>query len=173
MEGRIKGIAHDLCQMFCGWRLTDSLPPLTKMGSGRLEIDVLTEGCKFQGNPIPPLPIARELKAAFPNNLKSHKATSEEITRARLLVSLSFSLINSGERMNAKEIFYQDNIEMHAARMHRCKFDCVAEIEINGTVYRLEHDVTREWPEGWPDPSAANPKAVGPGSDFSNYSQPR
>src|ERR1700674_5758431 len=61
----LKNAGDTLCHMFCGWRQVFSKSRLVELGSGTLEIDVLTSESVFGGNHIPTLPIASELQLSL------------------------------------------------------------------------------------------------------------
>lgn len=81
---RLQNLADNLCQMFCGWRLNGSKPMLMELGSGTLEIDVLTATCTFQNQLTIPLPIAQELSSWMQKELSAHQIPITTVLRARL-----------------------------------------------------------------------------------------
>ena len=145
----LKNAADTLCHMFCGWRQVFSKSRLVELGSGTLEIDVLTSECFFGGRHIPTLPIASELQLSLQRFLTANRI-GEPILRARLKVKLSFSKINWEERKNTVELFYVNGQPICTTQMHRCKFECDTEILQGAQTYRSNYKEIEEWPTGWP-----------------------
>jgi hypothetical protein len=150
-KGRLQNIVTTLCQMFCGWRLTTSKSRLVTLGSGTLEIDVMTGQCAFEGEPIPQLPIAAELQASLFHNLELEHVPSAVVARARVAAKLSFDQIPWSERSKKAEIHYVRGQPYQSAMVHRCVFDCDSELVVNGTSYRSNMRDVEEWPVGWPE----------------------
>jgi hypothetical protein len=145
----LKNAADTLCHMFCGWRQTFSKNRLAELGSGILEIDVLTSECFFDGKSISKVPIASELQLSLQRFVTANRIC-EPILRARLRVTLSFTRIKWKERKNAEEMFYVRGQPIRAAQMHQCKFECDAEILQGVRTYRSNYEEIEEWPIGWP-----------------------
>src|SRR5580704_13501743 len=103
-KGNRQNVAHNMCQMFCGWRLVGSKPNLVKLGSGILEIDAISGNCLFQGRNIDQLTIASELCASVQHHLGATKTQIATLTGARLVVTLSFSVVPWNE--TTRETFY-------------------------------------------------------------------
>ena len=136
--------------MFCGWRQLFSKGRLVELGSGTLEIDVLTSECSFGGKHIPTLPIGSELQLSLQRFVTANRI-GEPILRARLKVKLSFSKIDWEERKNTAEKFYVHGQPIRTTQMHRCKFECDTEILQGVRTYRSNYEEIEEWPTGWPD----------------------
>src|SRR5712672_1646141 len=100
-KNRLKNTADTLCYMFCGWRQIASKNQLADLGSGRLEIDVLTGECFFEDKHISKLPIAEELQLSFQHALSVNRIR-ESVSRARLRVKLSFSKTTWDKRTNTE-----------------------------------------------------------------------
>ena len=145
---RLQHVANGLCQMFCGWRLIASKPILVDLGSGVLEIDVLTERCTFPGKPTATLPIAQELSAWVQTELLAHHIPATGIIRAGLTAKLSFIQVPWNQQ--TQEIFYSHGQIVRTKRMHRCIFECEGEVTTDEMVYRSKLRDVQEWPLGWP-----------------------
>jgi hypothetical protein len=148
---RLKHAADILCQMFCGWRLINCKPELVGYGSGVLEIDVLTDGCCFNGQPIAELPIAVELMEWLKEDLAAHRIPIEALSCAKLKAHLSFTEILWGER-KTNEHYFDDGRTVRTAKMHRCLIRCESEVATDEAAYRSELEDLEEWPVGWPRP---------------------
>ena len=57
-------LARDLCAMFLGWRLREDHEALFSLEEGALRIDLTRGECWCDGDPLPPLFIAGELRSA-------------------------------------------------------------------------------------------------------------
>ena len=134
--------------MFCGWRLCGSKRILVELGSGNLEINILTGQCEFQGKPIAQLPIALELVEWMRQDLQTHGIPSALLTRARLSVKLSFSRIPWDTK--TKEIFYVDGSAVRSENMHKCIFECDSEVATSEAIHRGKQTEVQQWPVGWP-----------------------
>jgi hypothetical protein len=82
---------HDVPHVLC-WRQLSSKNRLVELGSGTLEIDILTGKSIFDEKGIPKLPIAIELQLSLQRFLVSNRIHIP-VLRARLRVKLSFSRI--------------------------------------------------------------------------------
>jgi hypothetical protein len=145
---RLQNMADNICRMFCGWRLSISKPMLVELGSGTLEIDVLTGACMFQNNPAVQLGIARELRSWMQSELLAHRIPITAIMRARLNATLSFREVPWNTR--TREIFFADNKAVRSEKMHHCTLDCESEVATDEIVYRSKLREVQEWPLGWP-----------------------
>jgi hypothetical protein len=96
---RLKHDAFIMCHMFCGWRLANCYGRLAALGSGRLEIDVLTAACRFNGVPVEPLSVAWELHHWLREDLTAQGLPVESVRSARLEVRLEFSEIPTRARV--------------------------------------------------------------------------
>jgi hypothetical protein len=148
---RLKHAADILCQMFCGWRLNNSKPEVVKLGSGILEIDALTGNCFFDGQSIPELSIAVELREWLKEDLAAHNIPIETLSHARLKVALSFSEISWNDRQAKGEMFFSGNGgAVKTPTMHRCVVQCESEVATDEAVYPSHFEDLEEWPIGWP-----------------------
>ena len=150
MKKRLKNSADVACQMFCGWRLTTSKNRLVELGSGVLEIHLLTGECFFEGVSVHSLPICGEIQLWFGKELAAQKIHPEAIARATIKATIKLSLIPSTERENKEQAFYEHNQEIRTTEMHRCVIECVSEIATEKTSYTSRLRDVEEWPTGWP-----------------------
>ena len=133
--------------MFCGWRLNASKPLLVELGSGTLEIDVLTGQCAFQKATVR-LPIAQELSSWIHKEFSMFHIPITAVLRASLAVELSSSLIPWDTQ--TKELFFIDGKLVRSEQMHQCVFDCASEVATDEIVYHSKLRDIQEWPVGWP-----------------------
>jgi hypothetical protein len=146
---RLQNVADNLCQIFCGWRQMKSKPMLVELGSGILEIDVLTGQCMFEDKLTVQLPIAVELSSWMQKELSSQQIPTSAIRRARLVATLLFTQIPWNAQ--TKEVFLSHGNPVRSERMHRCTFDCESEIATDERIYQSRMREVQEWPLGWPE----------------------
>lgn len=146
---RLNHAADILCDMFCGWRLTNSYKELEHLGSGNLVIDALTEDCRFNGQPIHTVSIAVELSHWLKADLAKHNIPSSAIKMAQLNVELStftadirpssriFHMGKNGKPIK-KGDFYQVQARLHSI------------IITDEASYERMRSHDECWPVGWP-----------------------
>jgi hypothetical protein len=154
---RLKHNAFILCHMFCGWRLVNSFDRLVALGSGTLEIDALTAGCRFNGEPIESLSIAWELHHWLRDDLAAQGLPVEDIRSARLVARLELSEVVRRARVTRAQHFGPGGQHMSGPAFHRCTIACRGEVVTEDAVYEAEYEDVEEWPVGWP---AAEPGAA-------------
>ena len=91
-HNRLKHCAHVLCHMFRGWRLHSDWETIVRLGPGMLKIDLLTEACWHDGNEIPALAIAKELRSWLLEDLEAHNIPLDRISEAKLEVGLELGI---------------------------------------------------------------------------------
>jgi hypothetical protein len=160
MKNRLKNSADVACQIFCGWRLISSKAKLAELGSGSLEIHLLTGQCFFEGVPIDPLPISKELQLWFTKELAAQNITIETLKRASIRADIRLNMIPWAERTNKKEVFYLDGQALQTREMYRCIIECESEIEAGKASYTSRLNDIEEWPTGWPKPGSSCSKPV-------------
>lgn len=83
---RFQHQASNLTHMFCGWQIHGDWEELTRMGSGELEIDVLTGDCRHDGLSLPSLGIAGVLRTWLEGDLQGSGIPRESVDQALLVV---------------------------------------------------------------------------------------
>jgi hypothetical protein len=73
-----------LCGLFLGWRLGEDAEALLAMGEGSLHIDLRTAEAWCDGEPIPPLFIAGELRRELGAALEAASLAEADLGEARL-----------------------------------------------------------------------------------------
>ena len=149
---RLNHAADILCQMFCGWRLINCKPELVELGSGLLEIDVISGACKFNGQTTAELTIAGELREWLKEDFNANNILADHVDSATLRVDLSFSQIPWRERRpNGEQFFADDGEIVETTEMHQCIFKCSSEIKTDEKTYRAELEDLQQWPMEWPE----------------------
>jgi hypothetical protein len=144
---RLNHAAQNICQIFCGWRLNRSLQRIAELGSGVLDIDVLSGQCTFNESPIESLPIAKEIRGWFLDDLNQSGIPVSGIRSACLRAELQLSRIpwNQGG-----EIFFKGNTAVVTPQTNRCQMHCMGVITTDAKQFQGTYNADRKWPLGWP-----------------------
>lgn len=137
---RLQHAADTLCQMFCGWRLINSLGELERLGSGTLRIDAISGGCHFNGHPIDELSIAGELSQWLKDDLSKHEIPIELLVRADLVANIDLQQVKRKTR-------FGDRLGDLDNRFH---ISCESEVVTDNKIYASSKNDLEEWPVGWP-----------------------
>jgi hypothetical protein len=144
---RLNHAAQNICQIFCGWRLNLSLQRLAELGSGVLDIDVLSGQCTFNGSPIESLPIATEIQGWFLGDLEQSGIPVLNIRSASFRAELQLSRVpwNPGS-----EMFFTGDHKIVTPEMNRCQMQSAAVIKTYEKQYQGTYNGERKWPLHWP-----------------------
>ncbi len=82
--------AEELCRVFLGWRLREDYDALLALEEGSLEIDLLSGEAWCDGDPLPPLFIAAELRALLARFLE--QAGQELAARDSARLEVEFAI---------------------------------------------------------------------------------
>ena len=85
---RFQNHVETMCDMFCGWRLANSIDELSRLVPGKIEIDVLSEQCWFNGSPINSLNMASELSIWLRKDLQQYKIPVEALQTASVTADI-------------------------------------------------------------------------------------
>jgi hypothetical protein len=77
-------LARELCQVFLGWRLREDYDALLALEEGFLEVDLASGEAWCDGDPIPPLFIAAELRRMLDTALERAEVAPGALLEARL-----------------------------------------------------------------------------------------
>ncbi len=89
-------LAQDLCSVFLGWRLREDRDALVSLEEGALRIDLDTGECWCDGEPLPALFIAGELRSQL-----SKVAEREKLALRRATLEAAFSIRSTWARGEA------------------------------------------------------------------------
>ncbi len=81
---RLAELPAELCRIFLGWRLREDRDALLALGEGSLRLDLLTGEAWCDGDPIPPLFIAAELRARLERAAEEAALPPGDLRVARL-----------------------------------------------------------------------------------------
>lgn len=76
--------AADLCRVFLGWKLREDYDALVGLEEGALRVDVLSGEAWCDGDPLPPLFIAAELRRELEASLERAGLAIGSVRRAEL-----------------------------------------------------------------------------------------
>src|SRR5687767_13376728 len=110
--------------MFCGWRLANSFAELVRLGSGELEINCLTAGCRFQEGKIASLAIAHELKAWLDGDLANHAIDPTLLEHVALRARLAVEEMDRRARTTSTIYLNTDVKPMKPKKLSRCSIAC-------------------------------------------------
>jgi len=80
----LQELARTLCRVFLGWRLREDYDALLALGEGSLRIDLATGEAWCDGEPLPPLFIAGELRSALAKGLADAGLAPDAVSEASL-----------------------------------------------------------------------------------------
>ena len=80
----LQELARTLCRIFLGWRLREDYEALLALGEGSLRVDLRRGEAWCDGEPLPPLFIAGELRAALVRGLAEASAGPDALDEAVL-----------------------------------------------------------------------------------------
>jgi hypothetical protein len=83
-EHPLQELARALCAVFLGWRLREDYDALLALGEGSLRVDLLRGEAWCDGEPIPPLFIAGELRAALAKGMAAEGRSAGALDEAVL-----------------------------------------------------------------------------------------
>ena len=147
---RLNHAADTFCQMFRGWRLSNSYQALAELGSGTLIINAKDGTCTFDGKAIEPLTIAGELNAWFKGDLVQHGIPDGAISSATLTVVLGLSTIQGRERTSQVQHIATDGTPIRVGKFYRLSMECVSDIATDEALYNATLSDIAEWPDSWP-----------------------
>ena len=105
---RFKHQAYILCHMFCGWQLSVDYDRLASWHSGQLLIDVLSNECFFNHEPIEPLNIVSVLNIWLLDDIQSNGIPLRSIEEAVLEVDFNVTR-DPGSRRSVTFIHHNFN----------------------------------------------------------------
>jgi hypothetical protein len=139
---RLQHAADNICQIFCGWRLTFDYEQLARLGSGTLIIDLKNERCQFNGQAIGSLKIAGEIGAWLLRDLTDNKISAAGIRAIELVAKLQQGIISDAERKKGV---------MWAGGTHEyyiaCEIDCQSRVVTDEKTYYCKYRDYEEWPD--------------------------
>lgn len=132
-------LADALCRCFCGRHLLHDRRALSRLGSGKLEIDLAKRFCRFEHHFIPRLAVFDRLTLLLRNHLADHGVEPDAVRSARLSVELE---IDEHERQSVSHVmWFGDCSGFVGCRM---RVECTVNIEDDS--YKSEHRGYVEWP---------------------------
>jgi hypothetical protein len=147
---RPKHAADTFCQIFRGWRLSNSFHSLAELGSGTLIINAKDGTCTFDGKSIEPLTIASEVNAWFTGDLVKHCIPESAISTAMLTVRLGLSTIQGKQRTSSVQHISPNGRPIRDGKFYHLSMQCESEITTDEAIYSAALSDAVEWPENWP-----------------------
>jgi len=135
----LQQLADVLCRGFCAWNLQHDKRALTRLGSGKLEIDLLKRTCRFGRDYIPRLAILNTLLMQFQRLLDDNEVTEDTIRSA--ILSIEITIEEREEQRDKSVMWFGENNGFVGCDMDvRCKVGTAEES------CKSEHRVYVEWP---------------------------
>ncbi len=91
---RFKHQVFTFCHMFCSLQLFEDIPKLEKYSEGKLELDILNVGTKYNDNEIAPFVINEAIHNWFLNDLKENNIPASKVDKVILTVNFKYENIN-------------------------------------------------------------------------------
>jgi hypothetical protein len=135
----LKNTAHTICHMFRGWQLLGDYRTLTELGSGTLEIDVLSGQCQHRASSISRLSIAEVLHSWLLEDLARHHIPLDAIREVSLAVDLTIDRYD-GQR-NLQQVWAHPTREFVG-----CELTARSRVLTDEATYTAELQDTIEWP---------------------------
>jgi hypothetical protein len=120
---RLKHQSYILCHMFCGWQLYPDWGRLAELGDGNLEIDVLNETCRFNGQEIHRLSILGALRSWLLQDLETNKIPLNSIENAILMVQLHVGFEKQTGLLNHNHEFLLEGVIVGNGRAYKTKLE--------------------------------------------------
>jgi hypothetical protein len=136
---RLQHLAQNLAQMFCGWQLLPDYGILTRLGNGILEIDVLERSCRFNGEPIKPLVMAKVLNSWMQEDLQDHGIPLESIRAA--VVQVEFTTRHTNKQQILSGVWAKPS-----RHFVLCDLNCRGRVSTDERIYEGEYRELEEWP---------------------------
>lgn len=146
---RLRHVAQNLCQMFCGWRLTNSYRDLERLGSGTLTVDALTGECLVNGAATEELSIAGELQSWLLDDLGRCRVPVEDLREVMVKADLDLTAISAKKRVT-RDYHFEDGKALTKGTFNRLVIVCRSSVVTSETRYEAEERDVEEWPVGWP-----------------------
>lgn len=80
----LEELADSLCSVFLGWRLREDFDALVALGEGALRVDLRSAEAWCDGDPIPPLFMAGELRSLLEKGLEDAGLQASRLEDAQL-----------------------------------------------------------------------------------------
>lgn len=132
-------LADTLCRGFCGWNLQHDKRALTRLGSGKLEVDLLKRTCRFGRDYIPRLAILNTLLAQFQRFQEDNKVAQNTIRSA--IMSIEISIEEREEQRDKSVMWFGEHDGFVGCEM---AIRCTIDAEKEGS--KSEHRGYVEWP---------------------------
>jgi hypothetical protein len=136
----LQELAERLCQSFCGWKLQHDRRTLSKLGSGRLEVDLVKKTCRFGHNYIPRLIMVDELIRQLRAHLQDDGAAPEELRSAALEIRLT---IEEREDQKDKSVVWFGDYDGFVG----CEMEIRCTLSTDDESCKAEHRGYVEWPK--------------------------
>lgn len=139
MTDHLQALADTLCRAFCAWNLQHDKRTLTRLGSGKLEVDLLKRTCRFGRDYIPRLAILNTLLMQFQRFLEDHEVAPKTLRSA--ILSIEIKIEERKEQKDKSVMWFVEHDGFVGCDM---KIHCT--ISTSDESCKSEHRGYVEWP---------------------------
>lgn len=148
---RLNHTVDILCDMFCGWRLMNSYTEIERIGTGKLEIDIITGVCIFNDSQIESLSIAYELNAWVKEDFEKHNITLADIQTVKLVANLTLETSLAQKASQSSFYIGKDGKPIEKGSFYNLSAKLHSIVKTNDAIYQNERTHYETWPVGWPN----------------------
>ncbi len=139
---RLKHVAQNFGQMFCGWELMFDYKTLTELESGVLSINVLSQECRHNDKSIEPLKMVSALHNWMVGDLEDNNLSINDIEEAVLEVEFS-TRRQVGQKIQGAS--WADPTKHFIS----CTLKCSSFVKSKGREFTSSYCDQEEWPESY------------------------
>jgi len=139
---RLKHVAQNFGQMFCGWELMFDYKALAELESGVLSINVLSQECKHNDKPIQPLKMVSALHNWMVDDLEDNNLSVNDVEIAELKVEFTTKR-QLGQKNQGSS--WADPTKHFVS----CTLECSSIVKSKGREFTSSYYDQEEWPESY------------------------
>ena len=133
-------LAETLCHGFFSWHLQHDHAALTRLGDGKLEIDLLQEACRHKKQHIPALMIVGLLARQCRSFVDGSEIGADEVKKVWLSVDLEF---DEHDEQRDRSVWWFGEVSGFVG----CKVDIEVIVRTAAGTYRAKQSRLLEWPK--------------------------
>jgi hypothetical protein len=144
----LEPLAISAARFLAGWELLHDAPALTRLGTGRLELDLLRGFCHHQLRHIPPLNITGILRNRLVTALDEIPLHWTRLTQAKAEVEVRLEIREQSGALNPRRVWagFGDVFVF-------CALDVKLVLATDEGTWTGAHQGALEWPRDWATPA--------------------